>query len=44
MKKGLNIDIKQQVDDDFEKSYNKYIESGRHTVDVLEDNSHKEIW
>lgn len=44
MKKELSIDIKQRVDDDFEKSYNKYIESGRHTVDVLEDNSHKEIY
>ena len=44
MKKELNIDIKQRVDDDFEKSYNKYIESGRHTVDVLEDNPHKEIY
>ena len=28
MKKELNINIKQQVDDDFEKSYNKYIKSG----------------
>ena len=44
MKKELNIDIKKRVDDDFEKSYDKYIESGRHTVDVLEDNSHKEIY
>lgn len=44
MKKELNIDVKQCVDDDFEKSYNKYIESGRYTVDVLEDNSHKEIY
>ena len=44
MKKELNINIKQQVDNDFEKSYREYKESGRHTVDVLEDNPYKEIY
>ena len=40
--KGYNV--KEEIDKEFDKLYDGYMNDGRHTCDTLEDDPHKEIY